>query len=53
MDENKTAHAPHGYQTMLLELLGGFTQQVRGLTSWEAGTGAPKHVWAKGSGGIE
>ena len=50
--ENKTIHAPHGYQTLLLEILGGFTQQVRGPDSWEGWYWGAKHVWGQGSVGL-
>jgi trimethylamine-N-oxide reductase (cytochrome c) len=50
--ENKTIHAPHGYQTLLLEKLGGFTQQVRNPDSWEGWYWGAKHVWGQGSVGL-
>jgi anaerobic selenocysteine-containing dehydrogenase len=50
--ENKTIHAPHGYQTLLLEKLGGFTQQVRNPDSWEGWYWGSKHVWGQGSVGL-
>jgi anaerobic selenocysteine-containing dehydrogenase len=33
--ENKTIHTPHGHQARLLDMMGGFTQQVRNPDSWE------------------
>jgi trimethylamine-N-oxide reductase (cytochrome c) len=35
--ECKSVHAPHGCQTVLLEKMGGYTQQVRNPDSWKAG----------------
>ncbi|MBA7612951.1 Pyrogallol hydroxytransferase large subunit [subsurface metagenome] len=50
--ECKTIHAPHGQQTLLLEKLGGFTQQVRNPDSWEGWYWGSKHVWGQGSIGM-
>jgi len=50
--ECKTIHAPHGQQTLLLEQLGGFTQQVRNPDSWEGWYWGSKHVWGEGSVGM-
>ena len=33
--ECKTINTPHGHQARLMEMLGGFTQQVRNPDSWE------------------
>lgn len=50
--ENKTINSAHGYSTMLMELLGGFTQQVRNPDSWEGWYWGSKHVWGNGSVGL-
>lgn len=46
--ECKTINAPHGCQTMLLEKMGGYTQQVRNPDSWEGWFYGAKHVWGNG-----
>ena len=46
--ECKMVHAPHGCSTLLLDKLGGFTQQVRNPDSWEGWYWGSKHVWGKG-----
>ena len=33
--ESKVVHGPHGCSTLLLNLLGGYTQQIRNPDSWE------------------
>jgi len=43
--ESKTIHAPHGCQTHLLDLLGGYTFQARQPDSWEGWYYGAKHVW--------
>jgi len=43
--ENKTVHGPHGCHRKLLELLGGYTLQVRNPDSWEGWYWGAKHVW--------
>ncbi|MCE5254838.1 MAG: molybdopterin-dependent oxidoreductase [Actinomycetia bacterium] len=43
--ETKTIHGPHGCQMRLLELLGGYTLQVRNADSWEGWYWGTKHVW--------
>jgi molybdopterin guanine dinucleotide-containing S/N-oxide reductase-like protein len=43
--ENKTVHGPHGCHRKLLDLLGGYTQQVRNPDSWEGWYWGAKHVW--------
>ena len=46
--ESKLIHAPHGCCTLLLDKMGGFTQQVRNPDSWEGWYWGAKHVWGKG-----
>jgi len=46
--ECKMIHAPHGCPTLLLDKMGGFTQQVRNPDSWEGWYWGSKHVWGKG-----
>ena len=41
-------HAPHGCSTLLLDKMGGFTQQVRNPDSWEGWYWGSKHVWGAG-----
>lgn len=48
-----TIHTPHGHQCRLLELTGGFTQQVRNPDSWEGWYWGAKHVWGHGFQGIQ
>ena len=43
--ENKVVHGPHGCHRKLLQLLGGFTQQIRNPDSWEGWYWGAKHVW--------
>lgn len=43
--ENKTVHASHGCGRRLLELMGGYTLQVRNPDSWEGWVWGGKHVW--------
>ncbi|UWG97956.1 molybdopterin-dependent oxidoreductase [Dehalobacter sp. DCM] len=43
--ESKVVHAPHGCQTHLLNLLGGFTVQARQPDSWEGWYWGAKHIW--------
>lgn len=50
--ENKTINTPHGHQARLLEMLGGFTQQVRNPDSWEGFYWGSKHVWGQGMVGM-
>jgi molybdopterin guanine dinucleotide-containing S/N-oxide reductase-like protein len=50
--ENKTIHTPHGHNARLLEMLGGFTQQVRNPDSWEGFYWGSKHVWGQGLVGM-
>ena len=50
--ENKIINTPHGHQARLLEMLGGFTQQVRNPDSWEGFYWGSKHVWGEGLQGM-
>jgi anaerobic selenocysteine-containing dehydrogenase len=43
--ESKTVHAAHGCQTRLLEIMGGYTLQVRNPDSWEGWYWGAKHMW--------
>ncbi|MBN1189402.1 MAG: molybdopterin-dependent oxidoreductase [Dehalococcoidales bacterium] len=43
--ETKIVHAPHGCNTRLMELLGGYTLQARNPDSWEGWYWGAKHVW--------
>ncbi len=43
--ETKIVQGTHGPHAMLLELLGGFTLQVRNPDSWEGWYWGAKHVW--------
>ncbi|HWQ76257.1 MAG TPA: molybdopterin-dependent oxidoreductase, partial [Syntrophomonas sp.] len=45
--ETKIVHGPHGCQTKLLELLGGFTIQARQPDSWEGWYWGAKHMWGQ------
>jgi len=50
--ECKTINTPHGQQSLLLDKLGGFTQQVRNPDSWEGWYWGSKHVWGQGIQGM-
>ena len=43
--ETKTVHGPHGCFNRLMDLLGGYTLQVRNADSWEGWYWGTKHVW--------
>ncbi len=43
--ESKVVHGPHGCSTLLLNLMGGYTQQIRNPDSWEGWYWGAKHVW--------
>ncbi len=45
--DTKAVHGPHGCQTRLLELLGGYTVQARNPDSWEGWYWGAKHVWGQ------
>ncbi len=50
--ECKTIHTPHGHSARLLDMMGGFTQQVRNPDSWEGWYWGTKHVWGQGFQGM-
>ena len=50
--ECKTIHTPHGHQGRLLDMMGGFTQQVRNPDSWEGWYWGSKQVWGQGFQGM-
>ncbi len=50
--ECKFIHAPHGCSTLLLDKMGGFTQQVRNPDSWEGWYWGTRHIWGKGLVGM-
>ncbi|MFC1901422.1 molybdopterin-dependent oxidoreductase [Chloroflexota bacterium] len=50
--ECKTIHGPHGQPTLLLEKIGGYTQQIRNPDSWEGWYWGSKHVWGNGDVGM-
>ncbi|MFC1941697.1 molybdopterin-dependent oxidoreductase [Chloroflexota bacterium] len=50
--ECKTIHTPHGHSGRLLDMMGGFTQQVRNPDSWEGWYWGSKHVWGQGIQGM-
>ena len=43
--ETKIVHGPHGCSTRLLDLLGGYTIQIRNPDSWEGWYWGAKHAW--------
>ena len=43
--EVKVVHNPHGYPNALLDLLGGYTYEVRNPDSWEGWHWGAMHVW--------
>ena len=47
----KTINAAHGCQ-ILLDKIGGFTQQVRNPDSWEGWYWGAKHVWGEADVGM-
>jgi len=50
--ECKSVHATHGCSTLLLNKVGGFTQQCRNPDSWEGWYWGAKHVWGDGYVGM-
>jgi len=46
--ECKIIHSAHGCSTLLLEKMGGYTQQIRNPDSWEGWYWGSKHVWGDG-----
>ncbi|MBN1191458.1 MAG: molybdopterin-dependent oxidoreductase [Dehalococcoidales bacterium] len=51
--ECKSVHAAHGQPTLLLDKLGGFTQQTRNPDSWEGWYYGAMHVWGVGYRGLQ
>jgi len=43
--EDKVVHGTHGCNTRFLELLGGYTLQIRNPDSWEGWWWGAKHAW--------
>lgn len=43
--ETKCVHGPHGCNTRLLKIMGGYTYQARNSDSWEGWYWGAKHVW--------
>ncbi len=50
--ECKSINTPHGQPFLLLDKMGGFTQQVRNPDSWEGWYWGAKHVWGQGLFGM-
>jgi molybdopterin guanine dinucleotide-containing S/N-oxide reductase-like protein len=50
--ECKVVHTCHGQPLLLLDKMGGFTQQARNPDSWEGWFWGAKHVWGEGAIGI-
>ena len=50
--ENKQLQGPHGFPTLLLDKIGGFTQQIRNADSWEGWYWGSMHVWGTGAGTV-
>jgi anaerobic selenocysteine-containing dehydrogenase len=50
--ECKGVHAVHGCQTLLLDKMGDYTQQVRNADSWEGWYWGARHVWGNGMVGM-
>jgi molybdopterin guanine dinucleotide-containing S/N-oxide reductase-like protein len=50
--ECKTVNAPHGCPRLVLDKIGGYTQQVRNPDSWEGWYWGGKHVWGEGDVGM-
>jgi molybdopterin guanine dinucleotide-containing S/N-oxide reductase-like protein len=50
--ECKKVHMVHGHPALLLDKLGGFSQQVRNPDSWEGWYYGSKHVWGDGYRGL-
>ena len=51
--ETKIVHGVHGPHAMLLEMMGGFTLQVRNPDSWEGWYWGAKHVWGMEPVGLQ
>ena len=50
--ECKSVHQVHGQPTLLLNKMGGFTQQARNPDSWEGWYYGSMHVWGEGYRGL-
>ncbi len=50
--EAKCVQGAHGCQFKLLDLMGGYTLQVRNADSWEGWYWGTKHVWGQGAMGL-
>ncbi len=50
--ECSTINTPHGHSSIILDNMGGFTQQVRNPDSWEGWYWGSKHVWGQGVQGM-
>jgi anaerobic selenocysteine-containing dehydrogenase len=50
--ESKAVHCAHGYQTVLLSKMGGYTLQVRNPDSWEGWYWGAKHAWGMDTLGL-
>jgi molybdopterin guanine dinucleotide-containing S/N-oxide reductase-like protein len=50
--EGKSVHQVHGQPTLLLDKMGGFTQQARNPDSWEGWYYGAMHVWGEGYRGL-
>jgi molybdopterin guanine dinucleotide-containing S/N-oxide reductase-like protein len=50
--ECKVVHTAHGQPLLLLDKMGGFTQQARNPDSWEGWFWGSKHVWGEGAIGL-
>ena len=51
--ECKSLHAAHGQPALLLDKIGGFTQQIRNPDSWEGWYYGAMHVWGEGYRGLQ
>jgi len=51
--ETKCVHGPHGCHRKLLNILGGYTLQVRNPDSWEGWYWGAKHVWGMEPVGLQ
>jgi len=50
--ECKSIHSAHGQMALLLEKIGGYTQQCRNADSWEGWYWGAKHIWGEGLVGM-
>lgn len=48
--QTRAVHGPHGCMCDLLDILGGFSVQMRNADSWEGWYWGAKHVWYNGHG---